>query len=88
MVTICAPAYGNIFMTEFEQKYIYPLIKDINSFLTLYWWYSSVMDQIRKTAKRFYEWAERKTLLYKVWLQILMQGIRVLRHFSLYRSTK
>ena len=28
MVTICAPAYANIFMAEFEQKYIYPLIKD------------------------------------------------------------
>ena len=26
--TICAPAYANIFMAEFEQKYIYPLIKD------------------------------------------------------------
>ena len=28
MRTICAPAYANIFMTEFEQKYVYPLIKD------------------------------------------------------------
>ena len=28
MGTICAPAYANIFMVEFEQKYIYPLIKD------------------------------------------------------------
>ena len=28
MGTICAPAYANIFMAEFEQKYIYPLIKD------------------------------------------------------------
>ena len=27
MVTICAPAYANIFMDEFEQKRIYPLIK-------------------------------------------------------------
>ena len=27
MVTICAPAYANIFMDEFEQKHIYPLIK-------------------------------------------------------------
>ena len=24
----CAPAYANIFMAEFEQKYVYPLIKD------------------------------------------------------------
>ena len=28
MGTICAPAYANIFMAEFEQKYAYPLIKD------------------------------------------------------------
>ena len=28
MGTICAPVYANIFMAEFEQKYIYPLIKD------------------------------------------------------------
>ena len=28
MGTISAPAYANIFMTEFEQKYVYPLIKD------------------------------------------------------------
>ena len=27
MGTICAPAYANIFMAEFEQKYVYPLIK-------------------------------------------------------------
>ena len=25
---ICAPAYAKIFMAEFQQKYIYPLIKD------------------------------------------------------------
>ena len=28
MGTICAPAYANIFMAEFEQKYVNPLIKD------------------------------------------------------------
>ena len=28
MGIICAPAYANILMAEFEQKYIYPLIKD------------------------------------------------------------
>ena len=28
MCTICVPAYTNIFMSEFKQKYIYPLIKD------------------------------------------------------------
>ena len=28
MDPICAPAHANIFMAEFEEKYIYPLIKD------------------------------------------------------------
>ena len=28
MGTICAPAYANIFIAEFKQKYIYLLIKD------------------------------------------------------------
>ena len=27
MGTICAPSYANIFMSEFEEKYIYPLLK-------------------------------------------------------------
>ena len=30
MGTICAPSYVNIFMSEFEEKYIYPLIKNIS----------------------------------------------------------
>ena len=34
MGIICAPVYANIFMTEFEQKYNYPLIKE-KSFLLL-----------------------------------------------------
>ena len=36
MGTICAPAYANIFMAEFEQKYIYPLIKDKSFFFLCY----------------------------------------------------
>ena len=28
MGTICAPSYANILMSEFEEKYIYPLIKN------------------------------------------------------------
>ena len=39
------------------------------------------MDQIWKTAKRFYQWNE-------VRLQIWLQANRVARHFSLYRPTK
>ena len=28
MGTICGPAYANVFMTNFELKYIYPYVKD------------------------------------------------------------
>ena len=28
MGTICAPAYANIFMTQFEKQHIYPYIKN------------------------------------------------------------
>ena len=28
MGTICVSSYANIFMSEFEEKYIYPLIRD------------------------------------------------------------
>ena len=89
MGKICAPAYANTFMAEFWTKT--PLSVDkrqINSFLTLYWWYLYGMDQIWKTAKRFYKWTESKTSLYKVWLQIWLQANRVPRHFSLNRPTK
>ena len=36
MGTICAPAYENIFMADFEQKYVYPLIKDKSIFFLRY----------------------------------------------------
>ena len=36
MGAICAPAYGNFFMTQFEQTYIYPLIKDKSIFFLRY----------------------------------------------------
>ena len=45
--TICAPVFANIFMDKFEQKYIYPLIKDKLIVLLF-------LDQIRKT-KKIYE---------------------------------
>ena len=37
MGTICAPPYANIFMVYFEEKFIYPLIKNAT---TLYLRYS------------------------------------------------
>ena len=53
MGTICASSYENIFLAEFEQKYVYRLIKDRLIFFLRY-----IDDQIWKTAERFYEWTE------------------------------
>ena len=86
--TICAPANASAFMAEIKQMRSSVDKRQINSFLILYWRYLYGMEQIWRTAKRFYEWTELKTSLYKVWLQILLQASRVLKHFSLYRSTK
>ena len=36
MSTICAPAYANIFIAEFEQKYVCPLLKDKSILLLHY----------------------------------------------------
>ena len=30
MGTICGPAYANIFITKFGEKYMYPLIKNVS----------------------------------------------------------
>ena len=64
--TSCPPAYVIIFMAEFEQKYVYPLIKEINSFLTLYRWYFFWHGPNLKTTQIFYGLTESKTSLYKV----------------------
>ena len=66
MGTICDSAYGNSFMAEFEQKYIYPLIKDKSIFFFLtddIFMYG--INQVWKTVERFYEWIESKTSFYK-----------------------
>ena len=70
MGTICAPAYANIFTAEFEQKYIYPLIKDKSILFLCYIDDLYDMDQIWKRAKSLYEWNESKASLYKVWLKV------------------
>ena len=43
MGTICVPKYANIFMSEFEERYIYPLVKNKSA---LYRRYFYGMDQI------------------------------------------
>ena len=39
---MCAPTYANIFMSEFEERFIYPLIKNKSSsylgFKTIFLW--------------------------------------------------
>ena len=79
MGTICAPAHANIFMAEFEQEYIYRLIKDKSIlFLRYIDHIFMVWTKPEKTAKRFYEWTESETSLYKVWLQIYCKLIEFL----------
>ena len=36
MGAVCAPAYANIFMANFELKYIYPYAKDSKNVLKVY----------------------------------------------------
>ena len=49
MGTICAPAYSNIFMAEFEEKYIH-LLKICQCYtldtLTIYLWHAKVIMMI------------------------------------------
>ena len=49
MGTICAPAYANIFMANFELKYIYPYIKDktkmFSRFIDDLSWYGQVQNK-------------------------------------------
>ena len=44
MGTICVPSCANIFMLEFEEKYIYPLIKKKFSILMQHKQHFSGMD--------------------------------------------
>ena len=43
MVTICAPAYANVFLAEFEQEYIDPLVKDKSILFLRYFYYIFVV---------------------------------------------
>ena len=45
MSTICAPAYANIVMAQFEKQHIYPYIKNINIILVMYRQYIHDMDR-------------------------------------------
>ena len=68
MGTICAPAHANIFMTKFEQKYNYPLIKDKTILFLRYIVIFMVWTKSEKLLKEFM--SESNTSLYKVLLQI------------------
>ena len=91
MGTIGAPAYANIFMTEFEQKYIYLLIKG-KSILFLRYIDDILMVLTKSESSENSEkilWVNWiKNILYKVRLQIWLQANRIPSHFSLYRWTK
>ena len=82
MGTICAPAYANIFMTKFEQKYNYLLIKDKTILFLHYIVIFMVWTKSEKQLKGFM--GESNTSLYKVLLQIWLQANRVPRHYLVY----
>ena len=82
MGTICAPAHANIFMTKFEQKYNYPLIKDKTILFLRYIVIFMVWTKSEKLLKEFM--SESNTSLYKVLLQIWLQANRVPRHYLVY----
>ena len=55
MGTICAPAYANIFMAEFEKKKLFLDKRQINSFVRLYWWHPDGMEQICTSCAQVHE---------------------------------
>ena len=56
MGTICAPAYANIFMAEFENKKLFLDKRQINSFVRLYWWHPDGMEQICTSCAQVHEY--------------------------------
>ena len=42
--TICTPAYANIFMAEFEQKFIYPFLRYIDIFIVWKNWKANLKN--------------------------------------------
>ena len=62
MGTVCAPAYANIFMANFELKCIYPYIKDrTKMFLRFIDDLFMIMDRLRTRTARLHEGFEQET---------------------------
>ena len=57
MGTICAPVSANIFMANFELKYIYPYIRD-RAKMFLNFIDDLSMDRFRRRIARLHEWLE------------------------------
>ena len=88
MYNLCSSIYKYLHVWIWSKIHLAVDKRQINPSLMLYWWYLYGMDEIWKTAKRFYDQTESKTYLYKLPLKIFLQANRVPKHFSLYRSTK
>ena len=72
MSTICASAYTNTFMTDFESKYIYPYNKRQNKYvLKVYWWPFHDMDRFKIRIARIHEWFEQETSFDQIGIQVL-----------------
>ena len=72
MSTICANAYTNTFMTDFESKNIYIHIKkDKINVLKVYWWPFHHMDRFKTRIARIHEWFEQETSFDQIGIQVI-----------------
>ena len=82
MGTISAPSYANIFMSEFEEKYIYPLIKN-KSIIYLRYIDETFMVWIKSESKlsQFMNEINQK---HQTWSYILKKKYRIFGHINVH----
>ena len=83
MGTICAPAYANVFLAEFEQEYIDPLIKDKSILFLRY--FDDIFVVWTKSEKQLKDFMSE---LNQKYLSIKFNYKLDQKLYSLYRSTK
>ena len=83
MGTICAPAYANVFLAEFEQEYIDPLIKDKSILFLRY--FDDIFVVWTKSEKQLKDFMSELNQKYP---SIKFNYKLDQKLYSLYRSTK
>ena len=83
MGTICAPAYANVFLAEFEQEYIDPLIKDKSILFLRY--FDDIFVVWTKSEKQLKDFMSELNQKYS---SIKFNYKLDQKLYSLYRSTK